>query len=53
MAFRAQLLNQQRNMFQVPGHDCIMKDGQAAKAVELILEFTATQLALLAEAKKS
>ncbi len=40
-------------MFQVPGHDCIMKDGQAAKAVEMILEFTASQLAFLAEAEKA
>jgi len=39
-------------MFQIPGHDCVMKGGQAAEGVKLILEFTSTEFALFAETEK-
>ena len=52
MTFRAQPLDQQGNLLDVPGHDRVVQHGQATEGVKLILEFTPVQPAFLAETEE-
>jgi len=53
MAFRAQPLDQQGDLFHVPGDDRVVQHGQATEGVKLILEFTPVQPAFLAETEEA
>ena len=53
MTFRAQPLDQQGNLLDVPGYDCVVQHGQATEGVKLILEFTPVQPAFLAETEEA